>query len=132
MSESMFMFPYSESAKVHLSQRAAQRLFHLRDRTWDREQYDQRKPVYELTAYRVALLPGGWVRVYTGFDYSADKRLMRDLLLAPGEVIAIESGWDSGEGPGSTRVGRVRPVKERWDLWLASWRGAEAPSDDEV
>lgn len=72
------------------------------------------------------------VRVYTGFDYSADKRLMRDLLLAPGEVIAIESGWDSGEGPGSTRVGRVRPVKERWDLWLASWRGAEAPSDDEV
>lgn len=88
---------------------------------FDKEARDERKPLKELSAHRVALLPGGWVRAYTGYDVRDDTRYMVDVLFAPGEVIAIQSTWDSERGPGERNGLPQRSKDERWKLWLDSW-----------
>lgn len=123
-------FPYSEGAKLHLSERAAARLHGLWDRVYYPEEHKQAKPMLEVKADRVMLLADGWVRAFTHWNYNDDNVFSVDLLLAPGEVIAIEAEWNSKSGPGKSEwdLRLKRTQNDRETLWDKSWKSpAESP-----
>lgn len=96
-------------------------MYQLRSPLFDEKARTAREPLKELRAYKVAVLSGGWVRAYTGYDVNDNTRYMVDVLFAPGEVIAIESTWDPERGPGARDGLPQIPKKEREQAWKDSW-----------
>lgn len=77
------IFPFSEGAELHLSQRAAQRLYHLRDRIGLVRRSASKSPSTSCRRTGRRFWRAVGYGVYTGWDYSDHERFMVDLLLAP-------------------------------------------------
>ncbi|WP_151901853.1 hypothetical protein [Tsukamurella tyrosinosolvens] len=114
-------YPFSEEgARIFLGEEAAKRLARFQPTQTDRgvdHPVVNDEPVYELEARRVALLDGGWVRAAVVFDDKSgggrQPFFVADVVLAPGEVVAIVHGWFAHSAPGYGRDHDDR--KRKWD-----------------
>ncbi|WP_131806789.1 hypothetical protein [Mycobacteroides abscessus] len=109
------LYPLSSGGTLHLSDRAVERLNTISP--WKDD--ERHRLTGSVNVDGVALFPDGWVRAYHNYWPSADETITVDLLLAPGEVIAISVAWGE-EGPGKYWPAQP-PKDERLKRWAAVW-----------
>lgn len=133
------LFPYtSEGGRIHLTDAATKRFkgsyLSAKPRILDAPMPKKNKPYPRdetvIEAYRLVVLPNGWVRALIAGerDDYADER---DLLLPPESVLLIETGWKYDKGPsGRNRWGAVKK-EAREELYRAFWESLDGNTQAE-
>ncbi|SHT47478.1 Uncharacterised protein [Mycobacteroides abscessus subsp. abscessus] len=104
-------YPYTKGARIFLAPGAAERLarFEPQPPLREGESHTDRplvndKPVTELDARRIALLPDGWLRAEVVFSRASEGSMkpdfVADILLPQREIVAIMHGWFAHQAPG--------------------------------
>lgn len=135
------LFPYtSEGGRIHLTDAATKRFkgtfLAAKPRIFDAPIPKKNKPYPRdesvIEAYRLVVLPNGWVRALIAGerDNHADER---DLLLPPESVLLIETGWKYDQGPaGRNRWGAVER-EARDALYKGFWRSLDGnPAESDI